>query len=112
MAIEEPEMGTKSRKTWSAVDAKAIHRVASRVGWVGATQSPQEAVRVLGDVEEQHHRDPDARLRLLREIADNACHEAAPACIRCPLSGGCLHQKSLQQQRQTAGQPARRLWQR
>ncbi len=111
--VEEADrLTSKPRQSWSASDAKAIHRVASRVGWVGASQAPQDAVRVLGDVEESAHRDPDARLRLLREIADNACHEAAPACIRCPLSGACLHQQALKQQRQTSGSPVRRLWQR
>ena len=111
-ALDESELAAKPRLKWSAADAKLIHRVASRVGWVGVTQSPSESVRVLGDVEAGAHRDPDARLRLLREVADNACHEAAPACIRCPFSGQCLHERALKQQRQTGGAPARRLWQR
>ncbi|MEK6985766.1 MAG: DUF87 domain-containing protein [Candidatus Thermoplasmatota archaeon] len=110
--VDADELTSKPRAAWSATDARAIHRVAARVGWIGATTGPAEAVRILADLEESQHRDPDARLRLLREIADNACHEAAPACVRCPLSGSCLHQRALKQQRQTGGAPVRRLWQR
>jgi DNA helicase HerA-like ATPase len=98
------------RSHWSMSDARAIHRVATRVGLVGATQDPGHTIDVLTDLANNNHRDPDVRLRMYREISENACHERDPACIRCPLKDQCLYHHQAQQERQKTRSPLRRLW--
>jgi adenine-specific DNA glycosylase len=104
------ELAAKPRQRWSATDAREIHRVAARIGLVGETQEPSRTLQIVADLEISHHRDPDARLRLLREIAENACLEDVPACIRCPLQASCHHHRVLQEERQKTRSPIRRLW--
>jgi DNA helicase HerA-like ATPase len=105
------QIGGRKRTIWLLSDARDIHRVASRVGLVGATQDPERTVDIVSEIELSGNRDPDARLRLLREVADNACFEdREPACIRCPLAGSCLYHRELQGQRHKARSPIRRLW--
>ena len=107
------EMRTRPRTIWLDSDAREIHRVASRIGLVGASQDPERTLQVLTDLEMSLHRDPDTRLRLLRDIADNACFaNSEPACIRCPLKESCLYHRDLQQERQKTRSPIRRLWRR
>jgi DNA helicase HerA-like ATPase len=103
-------LAPRLRKAWSAGDAREIHRVAARIGLVGPDQDPARTLAIVGDLEASHHRDPDARLRLLREIAENACLPEAPACIRCPEQAGCTFHRALQQERQKTRSPLRRLW--
>jgi hypothetical protein len=103
-------IATKARKSWSLSDAKEIHRVAARIGLVGPDQDPARTVAIVGDLEASHHRDPDARLRLLREIAENACLPETPACIRCPEQAACTFHRALQQERQKTRSSLRRLW--
>lgn len=105
-------LASRQRTVWLASDAQEIHRVAARVGLVGAHQQPERSIQIVCDLEVALHRDPDARLRLLREIADNACFEAEPACIRCPLRNACQYHQELEGQRQKSASPIRRLWRR
>lgn len=100
----------KPKLHWSHGDAKEIHRVAARIGLVGASQDPERTVEVVGDLEARLDRDPDARLRLLLEIAGDACDEAEPACIRCPMRSACQYHHTLQEERQKTRSPIRRLW--
>jgi hypothetical protein len=100
------------RNVWLDSDAREIHRVATRVGLVGPQQAPERTLQIVGDLETALHRDPDMRLRLLREIAENACFEVEPACIRCPLQNACQYHREIAGQRQKAGSPIRRLWRR
>ena len=106
------EMRTKPRTVWLLSDAREIHRVASRIGLVGPTQDPERTPDILSDLEMSLHRDPDTRLRLLRDIADNACFaDTEPACIRCPLKDACLYNRELREERRQKTQnPIRRLW--
>lgn len=106
-------MRTKARTVWLLSDAREIHRVASRIGLVGPTQDPERTLQILSDLEMSLHRDPDTRLRLLRDIADNACFaETEPACIRCPLKDSCHYNRELREERQKTRSPIRRLWRR
>ncbi len=100
----------KTRTVWMASDAQEIHRVAARVGLVGGHQPAERTLQIVSDLEMALNRDPDARLRLLREIADNACFEADPACIRCPLRAACQYHREIEGQRQKSASPIRRLW--
>jgi uncharacterized protein len=102
---------SRERTIWLSSDAREIHRVASRVGLVGAHQDPEKTLQILTDLELSLGRDPDERLRLLRDIADNACFsDEAPACIRCPLRDACHHHRALEEERQKTRSPIRRLW--
>lgn len=106
-------MRPKTRTVWLRSDAEEIHRVATRIGLVGTTQDPERTLQILSDLEMSLHRDPDTRLRLLRDIARSACfEETEPACIRCPLKDSCLHHRDLQEERQKTRHPIRRLWRR
>ncbi len=106
-------MPARARTVWLTSDAQEIHRVASRVGLVGAHQLPERTLQIVSDLETALNRDPDARLRLLREIADNACfQETEPACIRCPLRTACQFHRDLEGQRQKSAGAIRRLWRR
>ncbi|HLF17206.1 MAG TPA: hypothetical protein VI796_07255 [Candidatus Thermoplasmatota archaeon] len=108
--IVEEAPPTPVRRLWSRPDAQAIHRVASRVGLVGPEQEPSRTVEVLRDLALQNGRDAEARLRLYRDIAQNACFDSEPACIRCPLRDSCLYHRSRQAERQKDRSPIRRLW--
>ncbi|HUR61251.1 MAG TPA: ATP-binding protein [Candidatus Thermoplasmatota archaeon] len=110
LIADEAYLAPKVRRTWGAKDAGEIHRVAARIGLVGPDQDPARSVAIVGDLEASHHRDPDERLRLLLEIADNACLPEVPACIRCPEQAHCLFHRALQQERQKTRSPLRRLW--
>ncbi|HEX2065403.1 MAG TPA: ATP-binding protein [Candidatus Thermoplasmatota archaeon] len=103
-------LAPRARQVWAPGEAREIHRVASRIGLVGPDQDPARTVAIVGDLESSHHRDPDARLRLLLEIAQNACHPEVPACIRCPEQAHCAFHRLLQQERQKTSSPLRRLW--
>jgi DNA helicase HerA-like ATPase len=98
------------RKAWAVADAREIQRVALRLGAVPAGQDPQRTLDVLWDLARAHHNDPDARLRLYREIAAHVCHPEQPACIRCPLKDHCAFYESQRQERQKTRSPLRRLW--
>ncbi|MEA3190419.1 MAG: hypothetical protein QOD77_1001 [Thermoplasmata archaeon] len=111
LVAPEAELRPKARATWLQSDAREIHRVAARIGIVGASQSPERSLEVLRDLEASFHRDPDERLRLLREVADNACHEEEPACIRCPMRDVCQFHRELVAERQKGRGAVRRLWQ-
>jgi len=105
------EIEERVRTVWLANDAREIHRVASRIGLVGPQQDPERTLRILADLETSLRRDPDTRLRLLREVAEDACFaDREPACIRCPLRDSCLHHRTLVEERQRTRNPLRRLW--
>ncbi len=107
--VDEPVV---ERRTWSAADAKAIHRVAVRIGLVGPDQEPARSVEALSELARNNGRDPGQRLRLYREIADSACFDSEPACIRCPLREQCLYHRNLVEERHKSRNPIRRLWRR
>jgi hypothetical protein len=110
LVSDDAYLAPKSRPSWSAGDARSIHRVAARIGLVGPDQDPARTVAIVADLESSHHRDPDERLRLLLEIAENACLPDEPACIRCPEQATCAFHRLLQQERQKTRSPLRRLW--
>jgi adenine-specific DNA glycosylase len=99
-----------ARKSWGAADAREIQRVAIRLGAAPPGQDPQRTLDVLFELAREHHKDPDAQLRLYREVAGNACHDGTPACIRCPLRAHCPFHAELQQERKRTRSPLRRLW--
>lgn len=110
MPEPEPVVIMAPRKSWTGADAREIQRVALRLGAAPAGQDPQRTLDVLYDLAREHHREPDTQLRLYREIATNACHIEAPACIRCPLRSHCAFHATLEQERRKTRGPLRRLW--
>ncbi len=71
--------------------------------------SADDATRMIADLEVAQGRDPDRRLRTLKEIAEAACFVETPACIRCPERGACQFHASLEQARKRPT-GIRRLW--
>lgn len=103
------EQARASLDAWSKDDAKQMERVAQRIGLVGRTVAGFDALRMVADLETSQGRDADRRLRTLREIAQTACFDEAPACIRCPERLACAYHAALQGQRKKDGN-VRRLW--
>ncbi len=97
--------------TWGKGDAKAIQRVAQRVGIVEG-RSPDDTIAFIQRLAMQNGRNPDMRVGLYAEIARNVCYEEAPACIRCPLADSCQYHQRLQTERRKNRSGIRRLWNR
>ncbi len=98
--------------TWGPGDHEGIHRVASRIGLVGADRPPASTVDMIHSLALRNGRDPDQRLGMYAEIARTACTADQPACIRCPVKEQCEWQAQAATERHKSRSTIRRLWRR
>ena len=68
--------------------AKAVNRVAKRLGWV-STDDPDEAIKMLTKEAEKMDENVYKYLESLAKLGKNFCHEHDPTCIKCPMKDGC-----------------------
>ncbi|MBN2603090.1 MAG: DUF87 domain-containing protein [Candidatus Thermoplasmatota archaeon] len=66
----------------------AVHRVASRLGWV-ETDDPEETVKILTKEAEKMNENVFHYLESLVKIGKNYCNQNNPECIKCPMKDGC-----------------------
>jgi DNA helicase HerA-like ATPase len=70
--------------------AKAVNRVAKRLGWV-STDDPDETIKILTKEAEKMNENVYKYLDSLAQLGKKFCHEQNPTCIKCPMNKGCQY---------------------
>jgi DNA helicase HerA-like ATPase len=73
--------------------AKAVTRVANRLGWVD-TDDPDKTIDLLTAEAQKMKENVYKYLDSLAQLGKNFCFEVDPKCIKCPMNEGCKYRKS------------------
>jgi len=73
--------------------AKAVNRVAKRLGWV-STDDPDETIKTLTKEAKKMNENVYRYLESLARLGKNFCHEQNPTCIKCPMNQGCQYRNT------------------
>lgn len=84
--VPEPKSTTNN----TTEKAKAVTRVAKRLGWV-STDDPDETINALTKEAEKMNENIYKYLESLANLGKNFCHESGPNCIKCPMKEGCKY---------------------
>ncbi|MCX6665213.1 MAG: DUF87 domain-containing protein [Euryarchaeota archaeon] len=94
-APEGKPMKTPLPKSSVTDKARAVNRVAKRLGWV-STNDPDETIKILSKEAEQMKENVYQYLDSLAQLGQGFCHEADPNCLHCPMNSGCTFRHSHQ----------------
>ncbi len=84
---------TPVKKDTTTEKAKAVTRVANRLGWVD-TDDPDKTMELLTVEAQKMKENVYKYLDSLAQLGKNFCYETDPKCIKCPMNDGCQYRKS------------------
>jgi len=87
----KPEAPVK--KDTTTEKAKAVTRVANRLGWVD-TDDPDKTMELLTVEAQKMKENVYKYLDSLAQLGKNFCYETDPKCIKCPMNEGCQYRNS------------------
>jgi len=73
--------------------ARAVNRVAKRLGWVD-TDDPDKTIELLTEEALKMKENVYKYLDSLAQLGKNFCYETDPKCIKCPMKDGCRYRAS------------------
>jgi hypothetical protein len=84
---------TPVKKDTTTEKAKAVTRVANRLGWVD-TDDPDKTMELLTVEAQKMKENVYKYLDSLAQLGKNFCYETDPKCIKCPMNDGCQYRNS------------------